>query len=223
MNNIKIKILSDTHRSHTEYTKKVTDCDLIIHCGDAGCYDEQTYETFKRWAIAVAKKTTFGMIFIPGNHDQYIAENLEYVKEDFIGTNVCILINEGIEIGSLKIWGSPCSATYGDTFTSFTAGENYLAKIWSKIPDGLDILITHSPPQGFLDRWLGSPSLSQRILSVKPKLHAFGHIHEERGIERSEDTVFVNASAVGSFDTGPFDPIEIEFCDGKINLKVFCN
>ena len=40
----------------------------------------------------------------------------------------------------------------------------------------------------------GSKCLLQRILEVKPKVHCFGHVHDEPGIAMLNDcsTVFVN-------------------------------
>ena len=54
---------------------------------------------------------------------------------------------------------------------------------WDKIPENVDILITHGPPQGYGDRILlgkhvGCPELMKRVAEVKPRYHFFGHIHE---------------------------------------------
>ena len=55
---------------------------------------------------------------------------------------------------------------------------------WSKIPDGIDILITHGPPLGHGDlcsshQRAGCLDLLRDIQErVKPKYHVFGHIHE---------------------------------------------
>uniref|UniRef100_G1S229 Calcineurin-like phosphoesterase domain-containing protein n=1 Tax=Nomascus leucogenys TaxID=61853 RepID=G1S229_NOMLE len=63
-------------------------------------------------------------------------------------------------------------------------GQALLEK-WNLIPEGVDILITHGPPLGFLD-WV--PKKMQRVgcvellntvqRRVQPRLHVFGHIHE---------------------------------------------
>jgi Icc-related predicted phosphoesterase len=68
------------------------------------------------------------------------------------------------------------------------------------IPDNTDVLITHGPPFGILDKVIrgyenvGCKILSTEIARVKPKVHAFGHIHEEFGTLTVEDTLYINAS-----------------------------
>jgi len=53
----------------------------------------------------------------------------------------------------------------------------------------VDIMMTHGPPLGHLDRmpngaYLGCRHLQRAAARVKPRLHCFGHIHEGRGAER---------------------------------------
>jgi Icc-related predicted phosphoesterase len=71
--------------------------------------------------------------------------------------------------------------------------------VWAKIPDQVDVLITHGPPANILDltflgQHVGCPQLLQRIKQIKPRLHVFGHIHEGYGREEQDSTIFVNAS-----------------------------
>jgi len=69
--------------------------------------------------------------------------------------------------------------------------DKVLKKKFAEIPDGLDILITHDPPNGLSDcdyskydgQHLGSMALTDRIedldkLGEKPRLIICGHIHE---------------------------------------------
>eukprot|EP00929_Paragymnodinium_shiwhaense_P116577 TRINITY_DN8622_c0_g1_i1.p1 TRINITY_DN8622_c0_g1~~TRINITY_DN8622_c0_g1_i1.p1 ORF type:complete len:311 (+),score=37.68 TRINITY_DN8622_c0_g1_i1:117-1049(+) len=60
---------------------------------------------------------------------------------------------------------------------------------WEAIPEDIDILLTHGPPFGIFDQmectshhWGGSRSLRARIEQVRPTVHLFGHLHEQRGI-----------------------------------------
>ncbi|KAK4904524.1 hypothetical protein LTR49_026044 [Elasticomyces elasticus] len=59
------------------------------------------------------------------------------------------------------------------------------------IPDypEVDIVMTHTPPLGYLDQvnnggYLGCRSLQRAIARAKPRLHCFGHVHEAYGAER---------------------------------------
>lgn len=75
------------------------------------------------------------------------------------------------------------------------------AKLWSAIPEGVDIVVTHGPPMGILDctskgLHAGCEALLKRIEQVKPKVHIFGHIHEAYGRKDINGTTFINASNV---------------------------
>ena len=53
--------------------------------------------------------------------------------------------------------------------------------VWKELPK-VDILVTHGPPFGILDKTnegknAGSELLLKEVLRLKPKLHLFGHIH----------------------------------------------
>jgi hypothetical protein len=62
-------------------------------------------------------------------------------------------------------------------------------RYWDRIPLGTDVVITHGPPFGALDKpdilasRLGCQDLIKAILRVRPKLHVFGHIHGGYGHE----------------------------------------
>ncbi|CAK7240764.1 MAG: hypothetical protein STHCBS139747_002211 [Sporothrix thermara] len=54
------------------------------------------------------------------------------------------------------------------------------------IEEGTDIVLTHSPPAGMLDRspehgMLGIPGLFQAVARARPRLHCFGHVHNGWG------------------------------------------
>lgn len=59
--------------------------------------------------------------------------------------------------------------------------------IYGSIPDDTEILITHTPPYGTLDKtrrgkYAGCQTLSSRLNHLKNcRLHVFGHIHEAAG------------------------------------------
>lgn len=215
MGQLKIHAISDTHGNHTNYSAILNGGDLLIHAGDAECMDKKSTDEFIAWCAQAARDYNYGMLFIPGNHDQYIADNEEEIRQRIMETNIKLLINEGIEIAGLKIFGSPYSELYGDTWTSFAKSKQELKGIWNLIPEGTDILITHSPPCEVLDGGVGSESLLKRVELVKPKVHIFGHIHHEYGVELNSQTAFINASSIGTIQTGLLYPIEIIFdCNG---------
>lgn len=62
--------------------------------------------------------------------------------------------------------------------------------LYSQIPDSTEILMTHGPPFGMLDkikhgnRHVGCDKLLARLQTGLPnlRLHVWGHIHEDRGV-----------------------------------------
>ena len=65
-------------------------------------------------------------------------------------------------------------------------GEDELAEHFGAIPEGIDVLLTHTPPQGHGDltaigEHVGSSALLDGDRARQPPLAVFGHIHEGRG------------------------------------------
>jgi Icc-related predicted phosphoesterase len=149
-------------------------------------------------------------IIIPGNHE-YLLEDL---RQRSAITNATLLVDSGVEIEGLKIWGSPVTPLYGGAFGKSRAEDR--KKHWACIPKDIDILITHGPPFAIFDhgprseRREGCPELLEAVFQARPRLHAFGHIHAGYGMLRTPDTVFVNASLLG--DSGSLDkePVVID-------------
>ena len=88
----------------------------------------------------------------------------------------------------------------------------HFLKKWAHIPDNVDVLITHTPPAGILDRsrhgrQLGCPHLADRVSELAPAVHCFGHVHASGGVSRQDGTTFVNQLALGS--QGEFVDVEI--------------
>lgn len=85
----------------------------------------------------------------------------------------------------LKIYGTPVQLPFNNW--AFNREEAQIQKYWDNIPEGLDILLIHSPPYGILDEThhpkytsehIGSKSLLRGIKEVRPKLVVFGTITE---------------------------------------------
>jgi Icc-related predicted phosphoesterase len=76
-----------------------------------------------------------------------------------------------------------------------------IKKHWDLIPDATDILITHGPAYGILDLTIhnihvGCEELKDKIESIKPKVHIFGHIHEAYGTYANSNIRYINASVL---------------------------
>ena len=90
-----------------------------------------------------------------------------------------------------------------------------LRAYWEKIPEDVDILVTHTPPSGILDRTslglsVGCKDLRRRVDELHARFHLFGHVHEAYGKETHGGTTFVNGSFVRGFFQRFNVPFELE-------------
>lgn len=147
-------------------------------------------------------KPQFHYIFvIAGNHDRAlddkydlrdgaiyddIGERAECREAFRTASDIVYLENNGIEIclngRTIKVWGSPGSlATTQHACFGYAAGKD-AQDLWAQIPADTDILITHGPPLGYMDKCgLGCEELRKILWRVRPLAHVFGHVHEGHG------------------------------------------
>lgn len=200
---IDITFISDTHGKHDEVTKHLPGGDFLIHSGDI-CSRGYQYEVrnFLEWFNSLPYNHK---IFIAGNHDWFFEKSKTEVQKllsEF--PDIIYLENSEVIVKGIKFWGSPYTPRFFDWAFNVDRGSE-IAKHWSLIPEDIDILITHGPPEGFGDLVLNSYShgkrvgctdLTQKVLEIKPKVHVFGHIHSGSGIYKNEYTTFINASVL---------------------------
>lgn len=196
---MKIDCISDLHGHYP----KLEGGDLLIIAGDLTANDtEMVYNEFFCW---LRSQNYEDIIVIAGNHDNYLM-NFKWPKDLEDAGEFTYLCDSGTEFEGLKIWGSPWTKSFvgmNPHCMAFTcATDEHLAEKWALIPDDIDILVTHSPPYGILDKvkigWfklshpsvpvyehVGSHSLALKVgkMETPPKLHVFGHIHESYGQE----------------------------------------
>lgn len=194
---MKISCISDTHGvCHKQL--KIKDVDLIIHAGDVSNRGLKTEVTeFLEWF----SDQDGDKIFIAGNHDfffQYKKEEIDELISRY--PSVTYLMDESTEFEGLKIYGSPWQPWFYDWAFNLRRGSE-IAEKWAKIPNELDILVTHGPAYGILDETVrgekvGCEELLKKINEVKPKYHISGHLHESYGQFKGENTIFLNASVL---------------------------
>ena len=193
---MKVVAISDTHNFHE--TLQLPEGDILIHAGDvSGIGKEQEVRNFLEW---FADRDFEHKIFIAGNHDYFFERFPESFIRHIIPDNVIYLNDSGIKINGIKIWGSPIQPWFHDWAFNRRRGPD-IDKHWQLIPDDTDILITHGPAYGILDKTIrdelvGCEDLLNRIKKIKPKFHIAGHIHEAYGVERHGWTTFINASVL---------------------------
>ena len=204
---MKICIISDTHEQQDKLV--LPQADLLIFCGDI-TYTGDRIKTleFVDWFDSQPHKHK---IFIAGNHD-FLYEDSIFPYDSPFRKNY--LYNQAISIDGYIIYASPYTPKFGNWAFMKKRGDE-IANEWKKIPQDTDILITHGPPQGILDKTrrgvnAGCYDLMKRVKEIKPQLHAFGHIHEGYGQVEKDGTIFVNASNCDEFYNIKNPPIVVE-------------
>ena len=143
---------------------------------------------FREWTASYPD-TRF--VVIPGNHDFFAIANLRFqdrgIDWDFdFSPNVHFLCDEGVEINGLKFYGTPWVPIISHSW-AFEGEHDKLVDCFAKIPAGLDVLVTHSPPRipdCDVDRsrqtdseHFGSAELTEAIKAKRPRFVFCGHIH----------------------------------------------
>lgn len=205
---MKIMHISDTHGKHRELEKMFPfplDCNTIVHSGDMSM-GGTLYEIkdFFEWFSGLYQFEN--KICIAGNHDILFQDSPELVRT-LIPDNVIYLENSGVDVWGVSFWGSPFSPKFGSW--AFMKESDDLLPYWQKIPDGIDVLITHCPPYGILDYvpyvvysgrnidpHVGCRNLFTELNRIRPKAHLFGHIHPSYGKWETETCTFYNAAVV---------------------------
>ncbi len=205
---MRIVCIGDTHELHRELV--VPPGDLLIHAGDFTFYSKRPwmYRKFDLWLGELPHRHK---IIIPGNHEFL----LEDPRQRSAITHAKLLVDSGVEIEGMKIWGSPVTPLYGGAFGKSRAEDQ--EKHWSRTPRNTDILITHGPPLGILDAapsaqlHEGCPELREAVRQAGPRLHVFGHVHAGYGTCPTESTLFVNAALFDEGGTMGREPIVLNF------------
>lgn len=182
---MKVDCIADLHGFYPE----LEGGDLLIVAGDLTARDQpEEYSGFLTWLMNQPYQKK---IYIGGNHDNLLLDAIP--KKHYSDEKECFeyLCDSETEFEGLKIWGSPWTKTFpgiNPKCKAFTVdNEDELIKKFEKIPQDVDILITHSPAFYILDetangRHVGSMYLYNWFSYVgRPKLHVCGHIHEAYG------------------------------------------
>jgi Icc-related predicted phosphoesterase len=191
---MKLTFISDTHSLHRHLA--LDSGDVLIHCGDftgRGSLDDTA-----DFAEYMAKQDFAHKVVIAGNHERCFEDERRQDAEAILkDAGVTYLNDSGIEISGVKFWGSPIQPEFFDWAFNRERGKD-IRRHWDIIPDDVDVLLTHGPAFGILD-WcvhgerVGCEDLLDAVQRIKPKIHAFGHIHESYGMRETDGTVFVNA------------------------------
>ncbi|MCL2606964.1 MAG: metallophosphoesterase family protein [Methanomassiliicoccaceae archaeon] len=139
--------------------------------------------------ISSLKRTVYA---VPGNCDpRDLPSRISGVAVDMHGKTVTV--------GDIKIVG--LGGSNPTVFnTPFEISEDDILRSLDPICEGVTILMVHAPAFGYLDMIpsgvrVGSESVRRIVDRHKPKVVLSGHIHEARGTEYHDGTLFLNPGA----------------------------
>jgi predicted phosphodiesterase len=191
---VRIVAVSDLHGQ----LPTIPPCDLLLVAGDIcplADHSEEAQRAFLEgpFSVWLERAPARAIAGVAGNHD-LIAEEQPALPAGLPWTYLC---DSAAELQGLRIWGTPFAITYGDW--AFMESDDELEQRFAEIPAGLDVLLTHGPPFGVLDRALrgadtGSRALRRAIIRARPQVAVFGHIHEQHGEDRLGATRCLNIS-----------------------------
>jgi len=199
---MRLIITSDTHgfeRGWSLYEDGLPEGDVLIHCGDYS-RDFGSWLDTERFARWMGEQDYKYRIVCPGNHDYAVWENPAKAALLFKKHGIQMIGVDEITIDGVVFDGSPVMPISGyDPAFGFETEEKEREIAYRRIKK-VDVLLTHTPPMGIMDKAkgknLGCPILRQKIFdTIKPRLHCFGHIHEQRGTYREAGIEFINASS----------------------------
>mmetsp|Transcript_23922 Transcript_23922/g.39909 ORF Transcript_23922/g.39909 Transcript_23922/m.39909 type:complete len:292 (+) Transcript_23922:125-1000(+) len=245
---IRIVCLSDTYGKERDIVN-VPGGDILVHCGDFssdGTVDQliafrefiDKQEHVQKFVVSGNKDTTIQTAFFkkqgkilhpdlfadssfdPVTYSQQCLSTVSSASSHFY----TYLDDKAGKISSdlandVRIYGA-CWQPLG------IIERGTLEEKWDKIPLRTDILITHSPPYGILDRAKDGKHCGDRHLldavqnRVKPKLHIFGHSQDNYGTYFDGTTLFVNASICNRHMKVTHPPIVVDLPYDKEKFAV---
>lgn len=190
---LRIVCLSDTHGHHASLD--VPPADVLVHAGDFALRgNAREIGDFAEWIDA---QPHAHKVVVAGNHDRLLEEHPCEGRKLLRGVDY--LQDSGLVVAGLRFWGSPWQPEYGGWAFNLPPGAPLAAR-WSEMPEELDVLVTHCPPRGILDRIhsgleIGCPELSSAVERRSIGLHVFGHAHEGAGVLQRDGTWYANAAS----------------------------
>lgn len=202
---MRIVCISDTHLKHWQL-EHLPPGDVLIHAGDMTV--RGNFFELREVAEWLGSLDYEHKVVIAGNHDRLLEKDPGNARDTMLmydRERIHYLQDDGVEIGGLRFWGSPWTPRFYDWAFQLESGPpdrtygRTAWEHWARVPDGIDVLVTHGPPKGILDHTprgdrVGDPHLLALVQRARPRLHVFGHIHCQGGNEVTVDgTKFVNA------------------------------
>jgi Icc-related predicted phosphoesterase len=201
---MRLLLFSDLHRDKAAAARIVElarNADVVVGAGDFASVRRDVSS-----CIDVLTSIRIPAVLVAGNnesHDELVAACRNWKSAH-------VLHGTGAEIDGVTFFGLGGGVPitpFGSWSWDFS--EDEAAQLLRACPPGA-VLVSHSPPKGFVDedssgRSLGSTAVLDAILRLQPPLVVCGHIHSSAG-QRAKigPTTIINAGPTGiAFDLRP--------------------
>lgn len=210
----RIAIVSDTHGRFGQL--KLPEADILIHAGDftgGGTIVEISKFSAELRSI---RHLYDKIIILPGNHDRLFESNFSLAK-GLVEDVAVVLLDSGLTYRGIEFYGTPYVPIFNGW--AFEREGQFRYEKFLRIPETVDVLITHTPPRRILDFVhyngavdnVGCPALYDVIATIKPELCVFGHIHEGYGYTNVDNITYINASICDHLYRPTRKPFLIDF------------
>jgi len=173
---VKLLAFSDLHRDVEQarlLVESARAADVVIAAGDFASIHKGLEETIE--ALRPIDKPT---LLVPGNN-----ETEDALREACQGWgSATVLHGEAAELDGVSFFGLGAGVPVTPWDWSFDLTDEEADAKLAGCPEG-GVLISHSPPKGYVDNDLGSGAVLEAIERARPQLVVCGHIHECWGQE----------------------------------------
>lgn len=190
--------MSDLH-GYLPPLEDIQNHEITVICGDFSPLKIQAnnhkikkwlIDEFKPWAESLPSERVY---FISGNHEIAVFRDPDFMYHNFPITGKVVYLNSSGDLykakdgNSYEIYGCPWCQSFGNW--AFMTNDKELEKIYSVIPNNLDILLCHDQPYGYgdilleyvpfhnEDEHIGNKILLGAILRKQPRYLFVGHLH----------------------------------------------
>jgi len=201
---LRMVCISDIHLTYGYFN--LPPGDVLIITGDTlwkSIWDttEKSTKELKNFNDWIGKHPHKYKILIGGNHDK-VMEEWGPEKTSQILYNCTYLQNNGTKIEGATFYGSPMSILGMSNNRAFQISSEKFYDFLHEFPRDLDVLLSHSCYRGDMQDYVDN--------ELKPRVHIFGHLHEEYGIIFGKNTTFVNCCIVNRLNLPTHLPVVID-------------
>lgn len=193
--------VSDTHDHPYDLPYPVK---IIFHAGDLTI--DGAWGQLLKAVDELLRQPADHRVIVAGNHDWCVQQRNEEARKLFKEAGIIYLEDEEVTVEGLRIYGSPYTLEYGAYAFQLPRARGFAAeRKWAQIPEGIDILLTHSPPWGRFDVPFGSNNrvgcadLMVALQRIKPRVHIFGHVHSPGDVVGADGIRYINAAQTSTW------------------------